>query len=406
MTKRLYYDDSRLITFDAEIIETRIENQRIAVRLDKTAFYPSSGGQPFDTGLINTIDVTDVWEEGDQIWHQMVSIPEDNQVNCKVNWERRFDHMQQHSGQHILSAIFLDLIAANTIGFHLGDESSTIDLNINQLNNKEIEDVEERVNQVIWENHPVKIQFINENEINKIPFRKPPQITGRIRVIRIGELDASACGGTHVQNTGEIGLLKINGFENYKGGTRVSFHSGLRGLKQYQKIQSNVKQISTSLSIHQDDILETIQRIQQESIENLRSVNRIKKDLMSLVAEKIWQETIPINGIKGVIGLWEDYSMDDLRAITNYLRDFPNTIILLATIQGEKISLISSKTKDLKEIQADSILSMALEKLGGKGGGTEEMAQGGVIKTDQHNIIKILQDTLIKYLAGRSNISN
>jgi alanyl-tRNA synthetase len=404
MTKRLYYDNSRLISFEADVLDVRIRDQSTSILLNKTAFYPTSGGQPSDTGTIDESDVVDVWEEDNQIWHKVTKMPESLKVRCAVDWDRRFDHMQQHSGQHILSAIFLELFNANTIGFHLGEEYSTIDLDQNQISRSGIKHVEDSVNKVVWDNLPVKIQYITDGEINQIPLRKPPQVSGRIRVIRIGGLDASACGGTHVSTTGEIGLLKIIGIENYKGGIRIRFLAGYRGLKDYQKIHSNVQQISASLSIHQDELPETINRLQTDSIMNLRSVNRIRKELMHSIGDKLWLETIPINGIKGVVAHWEDLSMENLRDLTNYLRVYSNTVILLAATQGEKLFLISSRSKDLLHIQANSILNGALKIFGGKGGGTDEMAQGGAPKPEDDNIVRVLKNCLIESLTYTSTI--
>ena len=162
--------------------------------------------------------------------------------------------MQQHTGQHILSAVFLEVMGANTIGFHLGSESSTIDLDIDTITKQEIYHVEERSNHFIWENHPVKIRYITDDEIHTIPFRKPPQVTGKIRVIRIGDLDASACGGTHVSHTGEIGLIKVTGSERYKGGMRIHFLCGQRAFQDYHRMQTDVQKLSMTLSIHPDDL--------------------------------------------------------------------------------------------------------------------------------------------------------
>jgi alanyl-tRNA synthetase len=404
MTKRLYYDNSRLISFEADVLDVRINDQKTSVLLNKTAFYPTSGGQPFDTGTIDESDVIEVWEESNQIWHDVTKMPTSPQVRCMVDWERRFDHMQQHSGQHILSSFFLELYAANTIGFHLGEEYSTIDLDINQLSLNDIKLVEDSVNQVVWDNFPVNIHYITNGEINQFKFRKPPLVSGSIRVIQIGELDVSACGGTHVSNTGEIGLLKINGVENYKGGKRIRFLAGLRGLMEYQKIHSNVQRISASLSVHQDELPVAINRLQTDSIENLRSLRRIRKERMHSLGEKLWLETVPINGIKGVFAHWEGYSVKELREFTNYLRNFPKTVILLAATQGEKVFLISSRSDDILGIQANSILNTAIKVLGGKGGGTVEMAQGGAPKSEYENIERVLQNCLIESLTNTSTI--
>jgi len=398
MTYKLYHKDSKLVSFESEILEVKKLDARIIVQLDKTAFYPTSGGQPFDTGLIDNIPVIDVWEDDKIIWHHIERAPETKKVNCKINWSRRFDHMQQHTGQHLLSTVFLDLLGANTISFHLGEKTSTIDLDIDNLTSEGIKRVEEIVNLYIWENHQVKINIITDDEIQSIPFRKHPQVSGKIRVILIGDLDASACGGTHVSASGEIGLIKITGNERYKGGVRVHFLCGSRAFHNYQNIQTDVQKVSKGLSIHQNDLPEAVERLQTESIKNLRAYTKTRKELLNLIADQLWSECAPIHGIKGIFAHWEDYTKEDLREITTRLKRLPKTCALLAATEGENIQFICSKSSDLGEINATFILNKALNKLGGRGGGSPEMAQGGAPKTDHQTLLKVFRETLNCYL--------
>jgi alanyl-tRNA synthetase len=394
MTDKLYYKDSKLISFNSEILEIKKFNEQILVQLDKTAFYPTSGGQPFDTGFINDIPVIDVWEDDNIIWHLLDSAPETKNVECKINWSRRFDHMQQHTGQHLLSTVFLDLLGTNTVSFHMGEKMSTIDLDIDNLTREGIHSVEEKVNLNIWENHPIKINVIQDNEIYSIPFRKPPQVTGRIRVILIGDLDASACGGTHVNSTGEIGLIKITGTERYKGGVRVHFLCGSRAFHDYQNVQAIVQKVSKGLSIHQKDLHEAIERLQAESTKHLNAYTNIKIELLTYIAKHLWNESTPIHGIKGVFAHMEDYSSEDLREITSWLKKQPKTCALLATTEGEYIRLICSKSSDLSEYNSNLILTQALDILGGRGGGSPELAQGGAPLTDHQTVLNALEKTM------------
>jgi alanyl-tRNA synthetase len=202
MTQRLYYNDSYLSEFDACIVDRSGDGMR--VYLDRSAFYPSSGGQPFDRGEIAGAPVMDVVEEGDRVAHIVAAPVLAQEVHCRIDWPRRFDHMQQHSGQHLLSAVFAEAVMLQTLSFHLGQESSTIDLDTLALDSGILRSVERRANEAIFENRPVTVQFAGPGESGDL--RKPSERTGVLRIVSIEGLDRSACGGTHVRSTGEIGV--------------------------------------------------------------------------------------------------------------------------------------------------------------------------------------------------------
>jgi len=396
MTLRLYYQDSALCEFSAKIIQKSDTKCGPAVLLDQTAFYPTSGGQPYDTGSLGDISVLDVWEDEEgRIWHTLERFPDGEVVSGLINWSRRFDHMQQHTGQHILSSAFLDELDANTIGFHLGAESSTIDLDIPNLRGDDVHKLEIIANHLVWENRLVKILFVEEDELDNIPFRKPPQVSGEIRVIWIDDYDASACGGTHVQYTGEVGLIKIIGTERYKGGVRVTFLCGQRALKDYHRVLKSIQHISTDLSIHQNDLGETINRLQEENKSIHRELSKTRKELMAHEAKRLWENTPEIDGVRKVASHWESYSFDDIRAISDCLRQNPKTLILLAATGGKNIRLICTRSDDLPDIDASVILKKAAERLGGRGGGSSAMALGGAPKSKHSFVILALQDAIL-----------
>ncbi|MGI8743300.1 MAG: alanyl-tRNA editing protein [Bryobacteraceae bacterium] len=205
MTNRLYYYDSYLTDFQAQVVDSSTDRKRIY--LDRTAFYPTSGGQPFDLGKLGGVPVTEILDEDDRIAHLLSAPLEDTEAACQVDWIRRFDHMQQHTGQHLLSAVFLELLNAPTVSFHLGADSATIDLGCPALDSEQIRKIEDRANQVVFENRPVTISF--EDQAQYLGLRKPSERPGELRVISIQDLDRSACGGTHVRATGEIGPILL-----------------------------------------------------------------------------------------------------------------------------------------------------------------------------------------------------
>lgn len=398
MTIRLYYDSPKLCDFSARIIKSHQSDLGYQLCLDQTAFYPTSSGQPNDTGRINGIPVSDVWDDEDgNVWHLLSALPESDHVVGQIDWSRRFDHMQQHTGQHILSMVFIDVLCANTIGFQIGREESTIDLDIPSLTPEEIRQVEDLANSIVWGNHPVTIQTISDKDIESIPFRKPPQVKGTIRVIWIGSIDASACGGTHVEATGEIGIIKINGFERYKGNIRATFTCGNRALQDYQRVHNIVQRVSANLSIHMEELPQAIIRIQDDSTKNLHALKHAQKEIMTTIADRLWNETREINGIKRIAAYFENRQYDEIAIAANRLREYPKTVILLAAPEGEQIRLICTRSKDLIEVDAGKIIKNAVNILNGKGGGQPEMAHGGVPITD-HSVIQETMQKVVDFI--------
>jgi alanyl-tRNA synthetase len=393
MTKRLYYDQSNLKEFNAHIVETQETEQGVSVRLDRTAFYPTSGGQPYDTGTLAGHPVLDVWEdEQGTVWHQL-ELPSDmpalpkGKVVGKINWQRRFDHTQQHTGQHLLSAGFVEVLEAPTIGFHLGSESSTIDLDIPNLNWEAAFRVEAAVNHVIWEDRPVTTRFVTQDELEQLPLRKPPQVSDHIRVVFIEGFDASACGGTHVTRTGAIGLVKITGIARYKGGTRVSFLCGKRAMRDYRRALYILQHVSTDMTVGPDELRDAVQRLQDEVKTANRALHKTQSQLWELEAERMWNQASHRGGIHWIMAHWTPeeaeeayragHSFEAARAVASYLRERPRTLILLATTEEKGLRAVCARSDDLKEINAAEILRDALSELGGRGGGSAVMAQGG-----------------------------
>jgi alanyl-tRNA synthetase len=378
ITERLYYRDARLTEFTASLVASIQTERGIAVQLDRTAFYPTSGGQPFDSGALEGVKVLDVWEEeSGEIWHLLESNLEVEDVSGKVDWPRRFDHMQQHTGQHMLSAAFLEMLEAPTMSFHLGSEFSTVDLHISDLDWEAVSQVEAAVNRVVWENRSVVVHFIKPDEVADFPLRKPPQVTGEIRVVWVDGYDASACGGTHVAHTGEIGLIKVTTLERYKGGMRVGFRCGERALKDYQQVLRNVVDTSILLSIHPNDLRETVLRLDDEARQSRRKLKYIQGKLVEYEAGELWREISASEGVYKFSSCWDDRSFDEVHQLALRLREYPNTVVLFAAKDAKGIRLVCARSDDMNFISAGIILRSAAEALGGRGGGSATIAQGG-----------------------------
>ena len=242
MTERLYYTDAYLQEFDARVVRVGTHRGRTSVVLDRTAFYPTSGGQPFDTGLLDrSIRVVDVIDDdaGDVV--HVVDTPADalylgRTVHGNIDWPRRFDHMQQHTGQHVLSAAIERLFSVRTLSFHLGAEASTIDVS-RELSREELVAAEVDANRAVWENRPVAIRFVDAEEAATLPLRKDPVRGGTLRLVDVESFDLSACGGTHVARTGGIGVIAIGATERFKGGQRVEFFCGGRALMKFRSMR-------------------------------------------------------------------------------------------------------------------------------------------------------------------------
>jgi len=399
VTRRLYYDDATLITFDARIVAQRETERGLAVQLDQTAFYPTSGGQPHDMGSLAGIPVVDVWDEEDAggagtIWHLLETVPDatvGDTVNGVVNWDRRFDHMQQHTGQHILSAACVELFQGNTIGFHLGSEASTIDLDLPQLTWEAAFKIEDAVNRVIWENRAVTIHTVTRDGLGDIPLRKPPQVTGDIRVIWVEGYDASACGGTHVRNTAEIGLLKITGIERYKGGVRITFLCGGRALCDYRRVLHALRATSNDLSVAQDEVPQAVIRLQEELQTTRRALNKIQGRLLEFEADRLWEATPEVAEIRRIGIHWVNRPFIEVRGIAGRLRERPHTLLLLAVSEDDGVRLVCARSDDLPHIDARTILRDVAQALGGRGGGSPSVAQGGAPPHPHEVIVETLR---------------
>ena len=234
MTRRLYYTEPDRQTFEATVAACVAEGGRFHVTLDATAFYPTSGGQPFDTGVLGGVKVVDVVDRDDddeEVVH-VVEGPLDpgSRVEGAIDWDRRFDHMQQHTGQHILSAAFDRLLDAPTVSFHLGTDGATIDV-AREVAPPAIAKAEAEANRIVWDNRPVSIRFVDADEAARLPLRKEPAREGTLRLVEISDFDLSACGGTHVSRTGAIGMIAVTNAERFRGGSRLTFVCGARALR-------------------------------------------------------------------------------------------------------------------------------------------------------------------------------
>ena len=296
MTERLYYTDAYCTRFLARVTERVTWDGRPAVVLDRTAFYPTSGGQPADRGVLGGVAVVDVQvRQDDAVVHVLESpLPEDGkEVEGEIDWPRRFDHMQQHTGQHVLSAAFERMLDADTVGFHLGTDVSTIDLNVPRLAPETATSVEGLVNQVLWEDHPVSARFVDSDELATLPLRRPPAVDGPVRVVEIGDFDVNPCGGTHVARTGEIGLVRVARLDYRGDETRVEFLCGSRALRDYRAKSAVVNQLATRLTVGYWELDQAVERLQGEAKQLRSDLRRAHEGLLKVEAAELFETAVP-----------------------------------------------------------------------------------------------------------------
>ncbi|MCA9929344.1 MAG: hypothetical protein KC419_12730 [Anaerolineales bacterium] len=379
MSEKRYYTDAYTHQFQAALQEIVTENGRFALILNHTYFYPTSGGQPHDTGTINKLRVTDVTlrDTDNAILHWIDGKPpQEQQLTAKIDWARRFDHMQQHTGQHILSQAFLRVAEAATESFHLSDQSVTIDLDTDALTPEQFQQVEQLANDIIWENRPIHSRMVTPTEAQQLPLRKIPAAErDTLRLIDIDNFDLTACGGTHVAATGAVGLIKIIKSERRRGNLRIEFCCGARAVSDYQQKHTITSQLTNTLTTGLADLPDIMERLRTENKQLKQSVKEQQTALLEQKAAQLQQQAEKV-GPFTVITYIHNGDANELRALAHLVTSQPATIALLGAI-GAKTNLLFARsgdaTGDMKQL-----LQEAFRQLGtGSGGGNAKMAQGG-----------------------------
>src|SRR2546428_12319575 len=337
-SERLYYTDSYLREFEARVVGVDPAPGGFRVYLDRSAFYPESGGQPSDRGALGGIPVLDVVDEGDRLAHLLDRQPESENLRGELDWRRRFDHMQQHTGQHALSAAFEKAGGLKTVSFHLGAEASTIDLDSDRVGRRQIEEAEELANGVVFEDREVRILFRQAGEANRMDLRKPTSREGDVRLIEIEGFDLSACGGTHVKRTGEIGTIAARKVELVKGNTRVEFVCGYRALRSARRDFLNLSEAGRLLSGAADRVPALVAKQSEE----LRAAIHARERLAGRVAEYRAAEllsTVPLrNGRRVVRQVFPAEELMEAKMIAHAIAKQPSAVALVAVkaIQSAK----------------------------------------------------------------------
>ena len=372
MTERIYYTDSYLRDFPASVVETSPDG--LAVYLDRTAFYPASGGQPFDTGVIGRAAVVEVIDEGERIAHRVASPVAVGPTACAIDWKRRFDHMQQHTGQHLLSAVFAEKLGLRTVSFHLGTEISTIDVEGGAVEPAALREAERRANEIVCENRPVTVAFEDARDAQDL--RKPSEREGALRIVCIDGLDRSACGGTHVRATGEIGVILLRKLEKIRQTVRVEFLCGARASARARADYEALAQCAHLFSAPLDEAPALV----ASQLESARTAEKARRKLAIEVAgyqgRELYAATAPDqDGLRRATRRAAAGNLEELRALAQSFAAQPRAAFLAVLDEPPSVLLATSEDSG---IDAGKALKAVLTEAGGRGGGSPRIAQGSV----------------------------
>ena len=372
-TRRLYYENVYTKEFDAEVLKCREGENGYEIILDESAFYPEGGGQPCDVGSLGEAEVKDVQEKNGELIHYVdKALEEGSQVHGKINWERRFDLMQQHSGEHMVSGLVHEKYGYNNVGFHMGSDVITIDFS-GVLNEEQLQEIEDRVNQKIWENAPVQITYPSESELDNIPYRSKKELTGQVRIVEFPGTDICACCGTHVAYTGEIGAVKFLSVVKFRQGVRVEMISGKRVIDYFSKIAKENSKVSVLLSAKPQETSKAVERLQEENF-------RLKGKIFDMEAEIFQAEAEKWAGAGSVLIFKKNMESDSVRKLADAVMQTccgccavfsDNGDGTYKYAMGEKDGNLREFTKEMNQV------------LNGRGGGKPFFVQGSVSSSEE-----------------------
>ena len=404
LTEKLYYQDPNLREFTANILsKTPLSSGQYAIVLDRTAFYPEGGGQPCDTGTLNEIAVLSVQTRNGEVIHTVAGDPGEGTVTGRINWQRRFDYMQQHTGEHILSGIFLAKFQAENVGFHLTATTCQIDVTLPSFSAEQAYAVEDAANAVIFANRPIDARFVENAELSAYSLRKEPGPEfERIRLVSIADCDCCPCGGTHASHTGEVGLLKIRGWEKRKNNIRVEFVCGARALEDYRLKHDIARALAARFSTPVDAALSAFEKNLEKQELLQRELSATRKAYHEELAARLLSETTPLGSRRIISRVFSGYGAADLQDFASRITAVPGSICLLASTDGlgERTSFLFGAAPD-SPVAMNDLMKRSFVPFGGKGGGNATQAQGGAPTADAAGVLAAAQQLLEAILTPR-----
>jgi len=381
MTVRRYYTDSYARTFPANVVEVATAGGSPAAILHETFFYPTSGGQPHDTGRLGSISVQDVSiREDGALLHVLDAPIATGPAEAMIDWPRRFDHMQQHTGQHILSQAFIQVAEAPTIGFHLGAETVSIDLGLPGIGDDKVADALAMANGIVTGNQAVRAWFPTAEELAELRLRKTPEVDGALRVVAIGDFDLSACGGTHVARTGEIGLIEILKTERLKRGMRVEFVCGRRAAADYARKHGIVRDLSVALTCAPGELTESVARLQGALTDARRELAAFRERELDLEAARLLEAASATGPFRVVRAAWNDRAIDEVKGLALRTTTKPDVVSLLG-VAGARAQILFGRSENVS-LDLKPAFDRTLAALGGGKGGGSRLLQGAAGPAD------------------------
>lgn len=396
MTERLYYTDSYCSEIDAQVVRIEQRNGRQAITLDRSIFYPTSGGQPNDTGTLNGYGVEDVLvDEAGAIWHLLAAgtppFATEQTVHGVIDWQRRFDHMQQHSGQHLLSQVFVRLFAYETVSVHFGALYSTLDLDVETVSLAQLEEAERYANELAYSARPIRAYFVDEAQLPTLLLRRPPKVTGVIRIVEIENFDWSACGGTHCRTTAEFLPIKLTQIERKRGQCRLTFLCGQRASDDYAQKHRLLSLIANMLSTDAGQAPARIEQLLSQTKQQQQTLQKLTAQLLAYQAANLLEQARQAGELRLVVYASDEYDIAALRTLATSIAEAEQTVGFLASTVGEKSSLLFVRGKGVG-IHMGHLLRSVLQTVNGAGGGRPELAQGGVAK--EIELSKLLEEAV------------
>lgn len=367
-TERLFYKDSHQTTCQAKVLACREVKKGYEILLDQTVFYPEGGGQPCDIGTMNRVEVMDVQEKDGEIWHRTrEAIQEGTEVTCRIDWEHRFDLMQQHSGEHLISGLIHEKYGYNNVGFHMGSETITLDVD-GEVPEAVLKEIEAKANQYVWENHPVEITHPSEEELKTMPYRSKKELTGDVRIVTWPGMDICACCGVHVDFSGEIGQITLVSAQKFKGGMRIEMLCGRRALEYTNQLKEQNRRISQLLSAKWNDTADTVEKLQKE-------YQQLKFRMVGMELKKIETIAAQSAGCGDQLLFEEDMSPDSVRKLASDVMEScgGRCAVFNGNDENGYRYIIGEKDGDLREFVKEMN-----RKLQGRGGGKPFFVQGSV----------------------------
>ncbi len=383
MTKKLYWNDSRLRHFTARVLDCRREAGQTLIVLDQSGFYPTGGGQPCDTGRIDSFDVVDVeMTEDDRIVHRLKGehvLAVGREITGQIDWNRRLDMIQQHTGQHILSQAFYQLFGAETMGFRITDRATEIDLTL-ESHPEEIDpavrQAEDLANRIVFENREIRLHEVTPEEAAALPLRKESFIADCIRVVEIADYDWSPCGGTHAARTGEVGLIAVRNWERARKMTRVHFVCGARTLRDYRSANKSAESVARKFSVPRDEAEAAVARLLDENKTLTRRVRELAELAAKAEADDLLGGATYLNGARLVTKIFDQRGIEELKLLAHRLVDREGIIALLGSREIDTARLVFARSNDL-DLDMSALIKVVCQRLGGRGGGKPDFAQGG-----------------------------